>query len=47
MEPMYVAREIRRNILIRVDFSMICDVIKSFPKLKQNIEKECNTLPLS
>ena len=37
---MYVARERGRNILSCVDFSKICDVIKSFTLLKQNIEKE-------
>ena len=35
-EPMYVAREIRRNILRYVDFSKICYVIKSFPELKKS-----------
>ena len=38
-EPMYVAREKWKNILSYVDFSKICNVIKSFPELKQNIGK--------
>ena len=47
MEPMYVTRERGRNILSYVDFSNICDVIKSFPKLKQNIGQEYITFTLS
>ena len=47
MEPMYVERKIGRNILSYVDFSKICDVIKSFPELKENIGKEDTTFPLS
>ena len=35
MEPMYVAREIGRNVLSHADFSRICYVINSF-ELRQN-----------
>ena len=38
MELIYVAGERGRNILSYVDFSNICDVIKSFLKLKQKLE---------
>ena len=35
MEPMYMAREIGRNILSYVDISKICYVIKYFTYLKK------------
>ena len=35
MQPMYVAREIGRNILSYVNFSRLYDAIKSFPSMKQ------------
>ena len=47
MEPIYVARETGRNILIYVDFSKICYIIKSFSELKQKFGKEDITFPLS
>ena len=39
MEPMYVAREKAKSVLIYVDFSKICYLIKSFPELKQKFGK--------
>ena len=42
-----MARERGRNILSYVDFSRICDVIKSFTELGQNIGVEDINFPLS
>ena len=46
MEPMYVARQKGGGILSYVDFSNICDLIKYFPELNQNIGKEDINFPL-
>ena len=47
MEPMYVVGEKGGNILSYVDFSKICNVIKSFPGLSKNIGREDITFLLS
>ena len=47
MEPMYVAREIGRNILSYVDFSKICNIMKYFPESKTIIGKEHITFTFS
>ena len=39
MEPIYIAREKEGNLLSYVAFSNICNVIKSFPELKQKYWK--------
>ena len=46
IEPLYVARERGKNIIICVDFSKTCDVFKSFTELKQDIEIEDIKFPL-
>ena len=40
MEQMYNAREEMMNILSYVDFSKLCNVMKVFTELNQNILKE-------
>ena len=47
MEPMLIVREKRENIIIYVDFSKICHVIKCFTDLRQTFGKEDINFPLS
>ena len=47
MGPMYVERDIGKNILSYVDFSKICYVIKYFSELKQDFGEEGIAFPSS